>query len=185
MPPEGILSRTAAAAAIIDPRPVPESAKQHRKTYQAVLKIVALRAQGFETTTIAERLGFTPATVRSYIHRAVAMGWINLHSFDAPDDRVEHVLRHKAVRNIDRALDEVMDDGSMSLRASEMAIEVARGTGLFKTHQVMKSDGGNGLGVALQVNVVMPPDHDQQTSNLRVGSIGGTPTINADVIGEP
>lgn len=150
------------------------------KVRKAVLAYIALKAQGFQLAEIAERLGLAKTTVQTYVKRAHAAGWINIHNFDDPEDKLEVVLKSKAVTNLNSLLSETDDDGRLSARAGNVSLEVAKGTGLLKQHQVVKNDGAQMSGFALKVTVEMPP-----AGNVPIvtpGSIGGTPAFNAEII---
>jgi predicted transcriptional regulator len=155
------------------------------KVRKAVLVYLALKAQGFKMAEIAEHLGLTTHTVSTYVKKANAAGWINLDSFDDPTDKLEYVLKSKAVRNINEVLDERVTDAESGAsaptdRASEVAMKVAHGTGLLKQYQVTKSDSVQTVGVALKVQVEMPPN--ASTPVIQAGSIGGQPAFDAEII---
>lgn len=174
------------------PRPYRVKAPKDSKIYKAVLAIIALKAQGMKTNDIAEQLALSPHTVKVYLKRSIAKGWVNLHSFDDPEDRIEHVLKHKVVENLNTVLDEhdtvVEADGTetilarLSNRAVDVSIEVAKGTGLLKQHQVVKTDAQSSVGIALKVKVEMPPASTAPA--IREGSIGGTPSFDAEIVDE-
>jgi predicted transcriptional regulator len=150
------------------------------KVYKAAIATIALRAQGCSYKEIAEHLSLSENTIKVYLKRAHARGWINLRSFDDPDDRLEHVIKDKVTRNLDALIDETTDEGVMTDRAADVTLKVAAGTGLLKTHQVVKGEGQGPVGVALKIDVVMPPN--VSTSPARDSAIGGTPVIDAPVI---
>jgi predicted transcriptional regulator len=154
------------------------------KVRKAVMVYLALRAQGFKMDEIAEHLGLTKNTIRTYVFRANQAGWINIASFSDPEDQLEHVLKSKAVRNINAVLDEEVTDDSgekaLSDRAVDMTKELAKGTGLFKQHQVTKSDAAPSLGVALKVQIEMPPAGT--TPQIAIGSLGGQPAFPGEII---
>lgn len=150
---------------------------------KAVTAAIAMRAQGMRPDDIAAELGLTKETIRTYIKRAHRKGWINHNSFDDPEDRLEYVLKDKVVDNLNTVLGEREDDGSLSSRAVNVSLEVAKGTGLLKQHQVVKGEGGNPLGFALKVQVempVLPPGHSVPA--LRTDHIGGQPYFDAEVV---
>ncbi len=150
--------------------------------YKAVLAIIALRAQGIKSSqAIGEQLGLTRDTVNTYMYQAHKKGWINGDTFADPEDTLEYVLKHKVVKNLNTVLDETAEDGSLSGRAVEVSLEVAKGTGLLKQHQVVKGEGGAPVNFALKVQVDMPPVLQQPCA--RSGSIGGQPYFaEAEVI---
>lgn len=155
------------------------------KVRKAVLVYLALKAQGFTMSEIAEHLGLSKLTISTYVKKANAAGWINLDSFDDPADKLEYVLKSKAVRNINQVLDEVVTDSESGAsaptdRAVDVTMKVAHGTGLLKQYQVTKSDSVAQVGVALKVQVEMPPN--ASTPVIQTGSIGGQPAFDAEIV---
>ena len=196
--PAATLSRVTTAEG--SPLPIPAKRKRRRlpklpkdsKVYKTALSVIALRAQGVKSSDIAQQLGYAEQTIHTYLKRAHRKGWIDLHSFDDPDDQLEYVLKHKIVRNLDAALDEkeIDKDGvateRMTHRAFEVALEGAKGTGLFKQHQVVKGDTQTNVGVALRVQVEMPPLPTSGNTSLvvRPGTVGGAPALDIPVEAE-
>lgn len=122
-------------------------AQKDSRIYKTVMSIIAMRAQGIPRSDIADALGITMNTLQTYLGRANAKGWINLASFTNPDDQLEVVIRSKTVRNVNEFLD---------LRSEKVTIEAAKGLGMFKQHQVVKSEGQGPTVLALKVHVEMP-----------------------------
>jgi len=158
------------------------------KVYKVALAAVAMRAaQGSTYKEIGEALGYTGDTVKAYLQYAVKRGWLNLQSFTDPDDQLEYVLKTKVVRNLSAVLDETKasseQDNAPSFRAGDAAIEAAKGLGLFKQHQVVKGEQQTTVGVALRVDVHMPPENGPVIT-VRPGTVGGSPglEIPADAI---
>lgn len=192
-------SPLAGSATSVIPVPVEDRSKWNRvrgggrrvkppkdsKVYKASLSIVALRAQGQTYGEIAELLGYTKNTVITYLKRAARMGWLNIENFDDPDDQLEHILKTKVVKNLNSILNETVgadsDPSAPSNRAFSASLEIAKGTGLLKQHQVVKNDSHTSLGVALRVQVEMPPP-GKTTLTIPAGSIGGTPAYDAEII---
>ena len=174
--------------------PIPAKRKRRRtpklpkdsKVYKTAIAVIALRAQGVKSSLIAEQLGYAESTIHTYLKRAHRKGWIDLHSFDDPEDQLEYVLKHKIVRNLDAALDEKDEKGvKMSNRAFEVALEGAKGTGLFKQHQVVKGDTQTNVGVALRVQVELPPLPPAANGLVvRPGTVGGAPALDIPVDAE-
>jgi predicted transcriptional regulator len=135
-------------------------APKDSKIYKAVLAVIALQAQGHKRKDIAEALGLTEQTVRNYLYTAHKRGWVNHDTFIDPEDKLEIVLKSKTVRNINTVLDETVEDDSgeriPSNRAVDMTKEVAKGTGLFKTHTVDKGVQAAPIAMALKVQVEYP-----------------------------
>lgn len=159
-------------------RPTRVKAPKDSKVYKVVLAVIALRAQGVKAKAIAETLGYSEDTLRQYVSKAYKKGWINIGSFHEVDDQLEYILKHKVVRNVNEFLDD---------RDKDVTLEAAKGLGMFK--QAVKSEGAAvaPLGMALQVNVTVPPEAKTQTKiAVRAGTIGGAAgtdiPIDAEVV---
>jgi len=72
----------------------------------------------------------------------------------------------------------------MTTRAVDVSLEVMKGVGLLKTHQVVKNDGAGANVFALKVEVVNPSTPQDSTISLRQGSFGGAPAYDAEIIEE-
>ena len=144
---------------------------------------IALRAQGFSIEEAAEEIGLTKNTIKSYLQIARREGWITSSVFIDPADKLEHVLQHQVVENLGAILAETNEQAAektaLSSRAVETTIEVAKGTGLLKQHQVSKGEITSQVGLALKVQIDMPAGI---TTIAREGSIGGTPAFEAEII---
>jgi hypothetical protein len=149
------------------------------KIYKAVMQTIAGRAQGLTTKQVGELLGLTEETLYTYMKRAVRRGWINIGSFDSPEDRTEFILKDKTVRNLNEFLD---------ARNDEVTVETAKGLGIFKQHQVVKGETNSMVGVALRVQVELPPSVQDSRIVVRPGTLGGTQAlgipIDADIAGD-
>ena len=171
-------------------KPAPRSsikAPKDSKIRKACLSAIALRAQGMKWREISVMLGFAEDTILTYMKRAVKRGWINISAFDDPSDQIEYVLRLQAAKNLHTVLHETdasREDGSgPSNRAFEASLEIAKGTGLLKQHQVVKTDTQTNVGVALKVEVELPPSVAQaSTIVVRPGTVMGTPSIDAEIV---
>jgi predicted transcriptional regulator len=157
------------------------------RVYKIALATIALKAQGLSYEDIAEQLGTTKNVVITYLKRANSRGWLNIDSFDDPVDKLEIVLKDKVVKNLNKVLDETNEEAAaptaLSHRAVDASLEIAKGTGLLKQHQVVKSDQVASLGVALKVQVEMAPGQTvTQIPADRQHAIGGRPAIDAEII---
>jgi hypothetical protein len=148
-----------------------------KKMYKRALAIVALRAQGFSADEVAGSLGVTKDRVRANLYYANKKGWLTIDSFTDPNDKLEIVLAGKAVRNINALL-----DGDEDFKGDkETTLEVAKGLGLLKQHQVAKP-AETTTNVGLKVEVIMPSTIPETTTQPREGSIGGAPIVDAEVV---
>jgi sigma-70-like protein len=150
---------------------------------------LALRAQGLTYADIAEQTGKTVNTIKTYMHKANREGWIDLESFSDPEDRLDVVLRSQAVKNIHDVLsekvgnpyDELQHADQPSKRALDASMEIAKGTGMLKQHQAIKSESMASVGMALKVQVEMP-NIPASSVQIRPGSVGGSPAFDAEII---
>lgn len=150
----------------------PRTPKQPKdtKVYKIAMGAIALRAQGMRGHEVSDYLGVPYETVRTYLKRAVAKGWLTIGSLDNPDDKVELVLVDKAIRNANELLDD---------RDKVMTLETLKGTGVFKQHQAMKVENTTNVGVALKVQIEMPPlPSNMPLPTVRDGSVGGAQGVN-------
>jgi DNA-binding CsgD family transcriptional regulator len=149
-------------------------APKDSKVRKTVFAAVALKAQGLKNKDVAEQLGITTNTLKVYMYRAHKNGWFNIDSFEDPDDKLEIVLKSKTIRNLDMYLDNA---------DKEVTLETAKGLGIFKQHQMIKNDTVAPIGIALSVSVEMPPAAvGGAIPEARVGSIGGAPYFDAEVV---
>jgi hypothetical protein len=155
------------------------------KVYKVAMGCVALRAQGMRGQEVADALGVKYDTMRTYLKRATAKGWLNINSFGDTEDKVEYVLADKAIRNAN----DLLDSEDVHVR-KEMTIETLKGTGVFKSHQAVKVENNSTVGLALKVLVEMPvfPAGQPQLMTVRPGSTGGAHGVSipadAEIMGE-
>lgn len=175
------LSPTEPGRAVTRPSPTKSASRPLRakppkdsKVFKVALAVVALRAQGQKYSDIALALNYSESTIQTYVKRAVRKGWINRTNFDDPDDQLDQVIKEKVVNNIDAALGERNEDGQLTAGARQMTIETAKGIGMFKQHQVVKGDMNANVGVALRVQVEMPPIINSIVK-IQPGTTGGAP----------
>lgn len=151
------------------------------KIFKVAMATIALKAQGRTYEEIAETLGHTKNTITTYLRRAHLKGWLNIDSFIDESDKVEFVLASKIVRNVNTILDQRDDETNEPTPAAiMMTVESAKGFGIFKNHAVNKIDGQQNVGVALKVQVEFAPG--STTPVPKVGSIGGQPAYDAEII---
>jgi hypothetical protein len=145
------------------------------KIYKATMAIIAMKVQGKKYAEIAETLKLSEQTCKNYLYIAHKHNQINFDTFAMPEDALDIVLKSKAVRNINALL----DDKDSCKGDKETTLEVAKGLGLLKQHQVVKGDTGPNLGIALQVQIQMP-ESGTALPQLRDGAVGGRPFTDAD-----
>jgi hypothetical protein len=169
----------ATALAPVDPA-APVSLRRHKapkdsKVYKVAIAYIALKAQGLQLTAISEQLGVPKTTIQTYVKRAHRFGWLRPKDLDV-EDQFEISIPEKVARNVNEFLDE---------RDKDITVEAAKGIGLFKNHQAVKVDGQVGVGFALKVQVELPAGIESRSPiTIRPGSVGGTPAIDAEILGE-
>lgn len=109
------------------------------KMRKRVAKILMYKLQGYKGPAIAKKLGMSEDNVRHYMYIAGKNGWLNASgtALTDPAEELAFNASHKAVRNINLALDGVALPPGMQ----EMTLETAKGLGLFKNHSAIKSEG--------------------------------------------
>ena len=109
------------------------------KSRKRVAKILMLKLQGYKGPAIGKKLGISEESVRHYMWLAGKNGWLNATgtALTDPTEELAFNTSHKAVRNINLALDGVALPPGMQ----EMTIETAKGLGLFKSHAQVKNEG--------------------------------------------
>ena len=186
-----VMSSPVSSPAKISPRRrVSLKPPKDSKIRKTALSAIALRAQGLKWREVGDTLGRSEETILGYLRYSVKRGWINISCFNDPSDQIEHVLRSSVVKNLHSVLNETQesrdDPGQPSSRAFEASLEIAKGTGLLKTHQVVKTDVQASLGVVMAIKVEMPPQAEIEKSliKIRPGTVSGTPSIDVPIDAE-
>lgn len=94
-----------------------------------ILNWIAYRAQGMKNVEIAPLLGLTPHSLNVLIWKANKEGWLK---YNDPLERFNNQIVPKVVDNIDHFID---------AKDRAMTIAAAQGAGIFRAHQVVKSEG--------------------------------------------
>lgn len=145
-------------------------------------KIAVLDAAGHRDEAIAKRMHTTEATIRQYRYLAKKNGWMDDegNTVDVEAELAMDVDR-KVVRNISASLDGQMTNW----QTHEMTIAAAKGRGHFKSHEVSKVDGAQGMSV-VAIQVIMPPvGAADQMPEIREEDMGGLPAYVDGEIEEP
>jgi len=130
-----------------------------------IAAILSLRALGKSDEDIAKELGIARQTLSNNLHVAGKHG---LFTQGNPNDRLAFEIPDKLVRNLSEFLDHPDDE----LR-KDVTIEGLKGTGMFKSHQAVKSEGGQAIS-AVMVQVVMPEGIKQEVIEGSMGGVEGT-----------
>lgn len=143
------------------------------KTRRRVARILFYKLQGKSTDWIAKKLNTTPGTIRHYLYLAGKNGWLRPETdgleLVEPGETLAFSTAHKVVRNIETAL----DGHDLSEQQQQMTIEVAKGIGLFKSHQVVKGEQQQTM-VVVGLKLEQPPIQ-QGIDALPPASAGGAP----------
>ncbi len=108
---------------------------------------------------IAEHLGISLATLRTYVTRAAKEGWLQV---DDPEARLQFRIAPKVVENIEHFIDQ---------RDKGVTIAAAKGLGLFKSYQAVTVEGeAPGTLLALRIDVLR-----DKVDQAIAGTVVGTP----------
>jgi DNA-binding MarR family transcriptional regulator len=163
-------------APVKKPRRKKPKAPKDSAIYKVAMATIALRSQGLRGQEIADQLGYTQNTIRTYLQRAHDKGWVNFDTLPDEESRIDVALKTKTLRNVNEFLD---------ARDSDMTLEAAKGLGLFKQHQVVKGDVGPALNLTLGVKVELPPSAPANSLiQIRPGTVAGTPAVDIPVDAE-
>jgi transposase len=146
---------------------------------------VGLKAQGLKLQEISDTIGVPKDTITTYVKRANKHGWLKRELLGV-EDQIELSLPEQIVGNVAAVLSE-RDGTTLTLTpaAREMTIAAAKGFGIFKNHEAVKVDGVIGVGFALKVQVELPQGISTLSPiQIRPGSVGGTPAIDAEIMGD-
>lgn len=143
------------------------------KVRTVALQIIAMRIAGMEDAEIAKALDISEKSISPYVYRAGKNGWLDL---DNPKERMQFQVVHKAVRNIDAALDNndsVLASGmkvkdAVALKVAEMTIG----------KQFDQQQTGPTAQTIVAIRIEMPPGAPQ---SMREDTTGGLPAyVDAD-----
>lgn len=136
--------------------------REDRSARARIAQYVAYRAAGVKTNKeIAEKLGITAHTLNTLICRASKEGWLK---FDAPQEKFEHEIVPKVVENIAYYIDK---------KDKTMTIEAAKGAGIFRTHQVVRSESESPQTI-LAIKIEMP---EEPAGKAITGNVIGRPRV--------
>lgn len=139
-------------------------------------QIVALKIQGKTYAEIGEILNLHKTTVKTYMHRASAKGYLNAAD-QTPDDRMEYNVKPLVMENLEMLL--MYRDPHSGLPMSNVTIKAAEGTGLFKDPKAASPDVQvPNFTLRVQVaNTINAP------MVVREGTVGGTPAyVEAEIV---
>lgn len=129
--------------------------------------IVAMRVQGHTNEEIAKAVGLAERSLKQYLWIAGKNGWLNTYD---PNDDLEFNLAHRVVSNLDELLH--ARHGTTGLPDKEVTLETAKGIGLFKNHDIAKTEVMPQQNI-LQIQIQIP--EGANLPKLRAGTTGGVP----------
>lgn len=185
------ISTLASTPALPSTTDTPRIRKRHlkppkdTKVYKIAMAYVGLKAQGLKLQEISDTIGVPKDTITTYVKRANKHGWLKRELLGV-EDQIELSLPEQIVGNVAAVLSE-RDGTTLTLTpaAREMTIAAAKGFGIFKNHEAVKVDGVIGVGFALKVQVELPQGISTLSPiQIRPGSVGGTPAIDAEIMGD-
>jgi transposase len=143
------------------------------RVYQVAMAYVAMKAQGHKLQAISDTLQIPKDTIKTYVARAHKAGWLEPRDLDV-EDQQEVTLPELITRNVVEFL---------NARDKDVTVEAAKGIGIFKSHQAVKMEGQVGVGLALRVEVELPPGIAERSPiQIRGGSLGGTPAVDGEFV---
>ncbi len=98
------------------------------KARRNVARFLEMRLEGKDRAEIAQALGVSSHQLNVQIRQAVKDGWL---VFTDPLERFQEQIVPKVVDNIDHFI---------GLKDKQMTIEAAKGAGIFKSHQAIKTE---------------------------------------------
>lgn len=145
------------------------------RVYQVAMAYVAMKAQGHKLQAISDALLIPKDTIKTYVARAHKAGWLEPRDLDV-EDQQEITLPELVTRNVVELL---------QARDKDVTVEAAKGIGVFKSHQAVKVDSQIIAGLALRVEVALPPGIAEASPiQIRSGSLGGTPAVDGEIVEE-
>lgn len=169
------------------PAPPPRKFERDSLIKRKALAIVAMRAQGFTTEEIAAELGIKPRSVSSYLYQAGKKGFLVKRGDSLladPKDRIGFDLAHKAIRNMNAAL----DDSLVTTAEGEIKAVNDRmweATTLIAGHipkEAAQTEQQLPQMAVLAIKIEMPTSAE---TLVRTGTMGGTPAYSeGEVVNE-
>lgn len=154
---------------------IPVGSRRHddSKIRETALKIVAMETAGVEREEICTSLHITMGTLKQYLYLAGKNNWID---FANPRDSVEYGLLHKAVRNLNEALEDDTRAYTSGMPVkTQVALKVAEGT-VFKSFDTQPAGQASTL-IGVKVEIV-----NGDPGDIRPGTIlgGAAPVIDGE-----
>lgn len=141
---------------------------------QKAMQLVALKIGGMDLKEAAESLSINYGYARNLISMAGKYGWFTPTE---PMERLENVIAHKAVNNVE----EFLSHPHPGLRM-DMTKEVMKGIGLFKAHTANKDEGSRQTTI-LAIKIENPGAHVTVDQKTLEGKVGGVPQyVDGDVL---
>lgn len=148
--------------------------EQFIKRKKLAMQLVALKIGGMELKEAAETLQIGYGYARNLISMAGKFGW---WAPSEPVDRLENVIAHKAVTNVE----EFLSHPHPGLRM-DMTKEVMKGIGLFKTFTAGKDEGVQATTI-IAIKIEHSGNVPTPDPALIEGKVGGTPGyVDGDVV---
>lgn len=139
------------------------------KAYEQCMRILAMRAAGFEDKRIAEALNLALQSVHNYCYMAGKNGWITDQLMNARDT-VEYKILPKAMRVLEEGLSDSHRNDKTGMQVkTTVALKIAEGT-VFRKYE--QSEGGAQANNIFAIRIEMPPGAPQQ---MRPGTTAGAP----------
>ena len=133
--------------------PVPRKSgvlSENSTVKETAIRIYAMRMAELPEDQIAQTLGLSKASVRSYVYKAGRMGWLDefLHE---PRERLEYAVMHKVVRNLEEALDSSNELQTGMKERTAVALKIAEGALYPRLQQQQGSGTTNLMGIKIEI----------------------------------
>ena len=117
---------------------------------ETAIRIYTMRAAGLPEDQIAQILGLSMSSIRSYVYKAGKMGWLDEFLYE-PRERLEYAVMHKVVRNLEEALDSTNELQTGMKEKTAVALKIAEGALYPRLQQ--QSGGGttNVMGIKIEI----------------------------------
>ncbi len=148
-----------------------KDSRKDKKLPRQLAALVALRAQGFDNTEIAEKLGVDKRKLKSLINKAMRdYGWSDMA------DKLANVAVPLAMESVIKHLEHESTQMARVNGQHTMTRDVMKGVGIFKSHSAVKQESKSENTNILRVEVILPTlPPGVQALQIADGSILATP----------
>lgn len=118
---------------------------------ETAIRIYMMRCAGVSDDAIAQALELSPKTLSSYVSKAGRMGWLD-DLVNEPKDRLEHVIMHKVVDNLNEALGDTYRNEKTGMQVkTAVAMKIAEGALFPRMVQQQAGAGQTLMGIKIEI----------------------------------